>query len=362
VKKSYWYIRTKANKNTRLLPAFFRWKVGNMKIHVTEFSGLTDDETREMFKRIQAGKTLNLAEKLHAIDSTWANYVKQLDKKIDKGFWGEIFFRNHRMASFLSLVRLVWYLTRLGYPSFKLRCLVCKQGNSFVLVGLPDVPSPDDLTSWITHEPEPQYENQTDTDTDTDTEDGPVPIDAPTERFKAWVTIILKKFQTIGTNEDYHKIAFCPIHELPIGRNVQWRLKNYPKGTRTMTMSPVEVLCACLYISRNTDLDPAILARGIQNIRNLIYERFVKERKLNKFTMQHFWLWLLNHDGDGGAADDYRTPPPDASPAPEEARPARRRKRTTEAAGSQPGPSKRTKKATPRMAAVMSDAGEQIVD
>jgi len=226
----------------------------------------------------------------------------------------------------------------MGYPSSK-------------LVGLPEVPSPDELTRWITREPEAPYEDQMDADTD----DGPVPIDAPTERFKTWMTVILEKFQTIGTEKDYHEVAFCPIRELPIGRNLAWYLKNYPTGAKTMTMSPVEVVCVCLYISRNTDLEPATLARGIQNIRNLIYERFVKERKLNKFTMQHFWLWLLKHDGDGGAADDYRTPPPDASPAPEETPSPRRRKRTTEAADSQPESSKRTKsKAAPHMVSAFS--------
>jgi len=195
---------------------------------------------------------------------------------------------------------------------------------------------------------------------DTDTDDEPVPIDSPTERFKTWMSLTLEKFQTIGRDEHHHKVAFCPIRELPIGQNLSWYSKNYPTGAKTMTMSPVEVVCACIYIWRNTDLEPATLARGIQNIRNLIYERFVKERKMNKFTMQHFWLWLLVHDGDGGAADDYRTPPPDADPAPEETRSPRRRKRTTEAASSAPGSSKRTKKkAAPRMAAVMSDAGEQ---
>jgi len=193
---------------------------------------------------------------------------------------------------------------------------------------------------------------------DTNTDDMPVPINAPTERFKTWVTITLKKFQTIGTDKQHHKVAFCPIKDLPIGRNTGWLLKNYPNGVTTrptiMTMSPVEVLCACLYISRNTDLDLATLARGIQNIRNLIYEHFFKERKLNKFTMQRFGLWLLDHDGDRGAADDYRTPPPDASSAPEETPSPRRRKRTTEAAGSQPGSSKRRKKAASRMVSAFS--------
>ena len=204
------------------------------------------------------------------------------------------------MSSFLSLVRLLWYLTRLGYPL-----------SSERLVNLPDVPKPGELVTWITQEPEEQM------DADTDVR----PIDALTEKFKEFVTETLEKFQTIGWTTEYHVVAFCPVHNLPIGEDEAWYNRNFPNGATVMTLSPVEVACSCIYISRNLDLDEAILARGIRNIRNLIYERFVKERKLNRATMAQFWAWLIEHDGDGGAADDYWTPSPITTPSPDATQP-----------------------------------------
>ena len=135
-------------------------------------------------------------------------------------------------------------------------------------------------------------------------------IRAPTAKFKALVDAIFNKFKAIINSNECYEVAFCPVGGLPIAKDEAWVQRHYPKGpdASRMTSSPVEVVCSCIYISRNLRLPLATLARGIHNIRNLIYERFPSERKLNKKVMAHFFSWLQRHNGDGGVAADYQTP------------------------------------------------------
>lgn len=204
------------------------------------------------------------------------------------------------MSSFLSLCRLVWYLTRLGYPS-----------NSR-LDSLPDIPSGDDLRGWLNQKIDMPKEELK------EFSPGGREITAPTAKFKALVDALFKKFLGIINSKECFEVAFCPVSQLSIAGDETWVQRHYQNGVEAsrMTTSPVEVICSCIYISRNIRLHPATLARGIHNIRNLIYERFVNERKLNKKVMAQFFNWLQQHNGDGGLADDYRvsTLPPDTGP------------------------------------------------
>jgi hypothetical protein len=204
------------------------------------------------------------------------------------------------MSSFLSLCRLVWYLTRLGYPS-----------NS-KLDNLPDVPTGDDLREWLIQKIDMPKEELK------EFSPGGREITAPTAKFKALVDALFKKFLAIINSQECYDVAFCPVSKLSIAEDGIWVQRHFQNGVEAsrMTMSPVEVICSCIYISRNIRLHPATLARGIHNIRNLTYERFVNERKLNKKVMGHFFKWLQQHNGDGGLAGDYRVPiqPPDTDP------------------------------------------------
>jgi len=134
-------------------------------------------------------------------------------------------------------------------------------------------------------------------------------ISAPTAKFKALVDAIFNKFKAIINSDECYEVAFCPVSKLPTAKDETWVKRHYQNGTDAsrMTSSPVEVVCSCIYISRNLRLPLATLARGIHNIRNLIYERFPSERKLNKKVMGHFFNWLQRHNGDG-VATDYQTP------------------------------------------------------
>lgn len=233
------------------------------------------------------------------------------------------------MAAFLSLVRVVWYLTRLGYTS-----------SNSKLVNLPSHPSPEALRDWASYEP--KSGNEVPRNTRTDAQE----ITTPTKEFKNLVTTTLRKFQFIANNTECFMVAFCPVDQLPIGQNKAWYEQHYPGGMKTMTMSPVEVVCCCIYISRNIDLHPATLARGIHSIRNMLHERFPKERKLNNLTMAHFWAWLKKqHDGNGGAAEDCRVPASDTDYAAKDIRsPQKKRKRESAAeAGGSSGTPKRIK-------------------
>ena len=244
------------------------------------------------------------------------------------------------MSSFLNLCRLVWYLTRLGYPS-----------NS-ELDNLPHVPMHDDLREWLTRKLDMRSEELR--------EFSPSgrEITAPTPKFKAFVDAIFKKFMVIINSSECYDVAFCHVSKLPIASNEAWLARYYPKkevDAIRMTISPVEVICSCIYISRNIRLRPATLARGIHNIRSLIYERFVNERKLNKQVMTQFFNWLKSHNGDGGVAADYQIPalPPGAGhgyvPGPSTSPAARTdgqppKKRAVEADSSQATPQSKKKK------------------
>ncbi|KAH8923668.1 hypothetical protein BT69DRAFT_1319369 [Atractiella rhizophila] len=88
-----WYYEIDPNKRTKIkreLPENAKRVMRSKEIHVVIYSELSDDQERDLFQRIQNGKTLTAAEKLQALTGPypdWARYlVKRYYERDDNGY------------------------------------------------------------------------------------------------------------------------------------------------------------------------------------------------------------------------------------------------------------------------------------
>ncbi|PPQ73754.1 hypothetical protein CVT24_006945 [Panaeolus cyanescens] len=77
---------------------------------VVEYRNLTDPLERDLFRRVQLGMSLNSAEKLQAISSSWADWITALDTRHlsnPAGLGSLITIESSRSRSFLNLTQLI---------------------------------------------------------------------------------------------------------------------------------------------------------------------------------------------------------------------------------------------------------------
>ncbi|KAI9572171.1 hypothetical protein HD554DRAFT_2067582 [Boletus coccyginus] len=79
-KKSFWFVRSDAQKTTRLeIPDQWKRRFAETRITCVEYHNLPPGTEREIFQRVQLGMSLTAAEKLQAISSPWADWIGDLE-------------------------------------------------------------------------------------------------------------------------------------------------------------------------------------------------------------------------------------------------------------------------------------------
>ncbi|KAF8844680.1 hypothetical protein BDN67DRAFT_894469 [Paxillus ammoniavirescens] len=79
-KKSFWFVRSDAQKTTRLeIPESWKRRFAETRITCVEYHDLAPGTEREIFQRVQLGMSLSAAEKLQAISSPRAEWISDLE-------------------------------------------------------------------------------------------------------------------------------------------------------------------------------------------------------------------------------------------------------------------------------------------
>lgn len=76
-----WYYRDDPSRGQKGIPPEMAKRFRRETIPTVIYEGLTDDQEREMFQRVQMGVSLSPAEKLSALRSGWTIFCDQLNKK-----------------------------------------------------------------------------------------------------------------------------------------------------------------------------------------------------------------------------------------------------------------------------------------
>ncbi|KAG2150495.1 hypothetical protein DEU56DRAFT_32120 [Suillus clintonianus] len=169
-KKSYWFVRSDKQKNTRLeIPEEWKRRFAETRITCVEYHNLTPEIEREIFQRVQLGVQLTAAEKLQAISSPWADWISDLELR-------HVNVDNRGLASVLE-----WDTTR-G------RDFQCIAQLIYCCDGYPDHPLPtaQKLEKWLKR------------------------VDHPLPAFMVEINDVLSEFWNIATKDDLNA-AFTEV-------------------------------------------------------------------------------------------------------------------------------------------------------
>ncbi|KDQ21471.1 hypothetical protein BOTBODRAFT_25916 [Botryobasidium botryosum FD-172 SS1] len=121
--KKYWYTKSENQTGKLEVPEGFKKQFAKKPITCVEYHGLDQDTERDIFQRVQLGMALTPAEKLQAISSPWANWIRELQKRYiscEGGFPGAITWDITRGKDFQCLCQLVHCVSSMPnvtYPS-----------------------------------------------------------------------------------------------------------------------------------------------------------------------------------------------------------------------------------------------------
>ncbi|KAG1802727.1 uncharacterized protein HD556DRAFT_708729 [Suillus plorans] len=169
-KKSYWFVRSAKQKNTRLeIPEEWKRRFAETRITCVEYHHLTPEIEREIFQRVQLGVQLTAAEKLQAISSPWADWIADLELR-------HVNVDHKGLASVLE-----WDTTR-G------RDFQCIAQLIYCCDGLPDhlLPTAQKLEKWLKR------------------------VDKPPTKFMALINDVLSEFWHIATDSELNA-AFTEV-------------------------------------------------------------------------------------------------------------------------------------------------------
>ncbi|KAK2466267.1 hypothetical protein APHAL10511_001909 [Amanita phalloides] len=111
-KKNYWYTVSESTKSLRHeVPGYWKEVFAEKKITCVEYQGLTPDQERDIFQRVQLGMSLTAAEKLQAISSPWANWISELEMRhvsVDGGLSSRFEWDTKRGRDFQNIAHFVY--------------------------------------------------------------------------------------------------------------------------------------------------------------------------------------------------------------------------------------------------------------
>ncbi|KAF8351390.1 hypothetical protein F5887DRAFT_1194897, partial [Amanita rubescens] len=111
-KKNYWFTVSESTRSLRNeVPPYWKEAFANKKITCVEYQGLTPDQERDIFQRVQLGMTLTAAEKLQAISSPWASWISGLEARhvtVDGGLSSQFEWDTKRGRDFQNIAHFVY--------------------------------------------------------------------------------------------------------------------------------------------------------------------------------------------------------------------------------------------------------------
>ncbi|KAF8913972.1 hypothetical protein CPB84DRAFT_1758056 [Gymnopilus junonius] len=146
-KKKYYFQVSPKDKDARTqVPPRLRNVFHEKKITVVEYHGIAPGMERDVFQRVQMGMPLTAAEKLQAISSSWAEWIRQLESKhisTDGGLADVLKWDIKRGRDFQNLAHMV-----------------------FCCDGLPDqtLPTAQKMEKWMNRDDRPPRQFQEDMD------------------------------------------------------------------------------------------------------------------------------------------------------------------------------------------------------
>jgi len=116
----YWWVAPEGKK-VRLVPELWRKQFLSKAMYCVQWQDLEDNLEREIFKRVQYGMQLSPAEKMHAINSVWANLVRMLCKQyVSEGLSQQIRWTRSRGQDFqfvAQILFLIYKTTKFQFPT-----------------------------------------------------------------------------------------------------------------------------------------------------------------------------------------------------------------------------------------------------
>ncbi|TFY57533.1 hypothetical protein EVJ58_g6962, partial [Rhodofomes roseus] len=109
----YWYKDGPARGVKRkILPKQYQQVFANKQITCVEYEGLTDDQEREIFQRVQLGVALTPAERLQALTGHRATLIREIQVKVlgSEGFGSNLEWANGRGRDFQCLASIVYLI------------------------------------------------------------------------------------------------------------------------------------------------------------------------------------------------------------------------------------------------------------
>ncbi|TFK46282.1 hypothetical protein OE88DRAFT_1667916 [Heliocybe sulcata] len=104
----------------RLLPKAYINRFGNEQICCVEYDGLTPDQEREIFQRVQLGVALTPAERMQALNGPLATYVRNLQQSVlgpaPQGFGDTLEWSTERGRAFQCTLMVVYFIEQ--YPKY----------------------------------------------------------------------------------------------------------------------------------------------------------------------------------------------------------------------------------------------------
>ncbi|KAK0440457.1 uncharacterized protein EV420DRAFT_1315868, partial [Desarmillaria tabescens] len=111
----FWYISRSGAGRTRsrtILPTQLKSRFSNTQITCVEYDDLTQDQEREIFRRVQLGVALTPAERLQAITGPLASLIREVQDKLasPEGLEGHVPWGKARGRDFLCVAQIIYLI------------------------------------------------------------------------------------------------------------------------------------------------------------------------------------------------------------------------------------------------------------
>ncbi|KAG5342546.1 hypothetical protein C0989_000674 [Termitomyces sp. Mn162] len=225
-KKQWWFTLPQVSRTIKAeLPEMYKERFLEHLLTCVEYRNLAPGAEHEVFQRVQMGMILTAAEKLQALSSPWAQWIRELERR-HVGVEG-------------GLASVLEWDTRRGRDFQNIAYLVC---CCDFLPAKEEMPTAASMMKWIERE------------------------DPPTEQFKTDIRDVLVDFWNIGNN-----------------KHLNYGLKNI--GSR---LAPVEFIFVgvLLYIMRKKSMEER--ANAITALRKGIRAEF-QDIRLNRSVCRSMW-------------------------------------------------------------------------
>ncbi|KAK7688029.1 hypothetical protein QCA50_008399 [Cerrena zonata] len=129
--EKYFYKSNAARKGGRVLPDRYKHIFRNKTFVCVEYDGITENEEREVFQRVQLGMALTPAERMQAINSPRATFIREiLPEFVTDGLSAYLEWDTSRAADFRGISTAVYHI------------------ENWIANGPPGLPT---LTKWLSH-------------------------------------------------------------------------------------------------------------------------------------------------------------------------------------------------------------------